>query len=78
MLWNLIIAYFISAQINAGFCSKSGRNLKLELLSGVVAGWRGRVGVEALGQMLICRHTGERDPRVCSLDQPDGDNITRG
>lgn len=38
VLWNLIIAYFISAQINAGFCSKSGRNLKLELLSGVVAG----------------------------------------
>lgn len=41
MLWNLIIAYFISAQINAGSRSKSGRNLKLELLSGDVAGWWG-------------------------------------
>ena len=36
VLWNLIIADFISGQINARPRSKSGGNLKLEILSGVV------------------------------------------
>lgn len=60
MLWNLIIAYLISGQINARPRSESGGNLKLEILSGVV------VAAEGGGLlMLICRRGGERDPRVC-------------